>query len=283
MGNNELLCVRGFGQASEQSGKNHRRTKSRRQADSVPPSHPQTSLGVAPRDGPRAESSSTRAAALIFGGDLFLMMAMNEPRKLRLGVLLSGGGRTLTNLLQQIDAGRLAAQVTVVIASRPCKGIDLAQQARLPVHLVSRKQITDDREYSDRITALLDDAGVDLVVMAGFLSLWTIPLPYLGRVINIHPALLPSFGGKGMFGHHVHEAVLHHGCKVSGCTVHFVTNEYDQGPIILQKCVPVLEGDTPDTLAARVFEQECIALPQAIALCAAGRVRIDGNVVRISD
>jgi formyltetrahydrofolate-dependent phosphoribosylglycinamide formyltransferase len=207
---------------------------------------------------------------------------MSESRKLRLGVLLSGGGRTLTNILKHIDAGGLAAQVVVVIASRPCKGIELSQQARLPVHLVSRKEITDDVEYSARITALLDDAGVDLVVMAGFLSLWTIPLQYLGRVINIHPALLPSFGGKGMFGHHVHEAVLRHGCKVSGCTVHFVTNEYDQGPILLQRCVPVLENDTPDALAARVFEQECIALPEAIALCAAGRVRIDGNVVRIS-
>ncbi len=151
------------------------------------------------------------------------------------------------------------------------------------MHVVARKEIADDREYSSRITALLDAAGVDLVVMAGFLSLWTIPQAYDDCVINIHPALLPSFGGKGMFGHHVHQAVLRQGCKLSGCTVHFVTNEYDQGPIIIQRCAPVLEGDTPDTLAARVFEQECIALPDALRLFAQGRLTIDGQVVRVRE
>jgi len=99
--------------------------------------------------------------------------------------------------------------------------------------------------------------------------------------MNIHPALLPSFGGKGMYGHHVHEAVLARGCKVSGCTVHFVTNEYDAGPIIVQRAVPVLEGDDADTLAARVFEQECVAYPQAIRLFGAGKLRIEGSVVRV--
>ena len=99
--------------------------------------------------------------------------------------------------------------------------------------------------------------------------------------MNIHPALLPSFGGKGMWGHHVHEAVLNAGAKVSGCTVHFVTNEYDAGPIIVQRAVPVLEGDDPDTLAARVFEQECIAYPEAIRLFGQGKLRIEGSVVRV--
>jgi phosphoribosylglycinamide formyltransferase 1 len=122
---------------------------------------------------------------------------------------------------------------------------------------------------------------VELVVMAGFLSLWPIPPQFAGRVINIHPALLPAFGGHGMFGHHVHEAVLATGCKVSGCTVHFVTNEYDQGPIILQRCAPVLEGDTADTLAARIFEQECQALPDAIRLFAQGRLKVEGRRVSV--
>ena len=99
--------------------------------------------------------------------------------------------------------------------------------------------------------------------------------------MNIHPALLPSFGGKGMYGHHVHEAVLAHGCKVSGCTVHFVDNTYDTGPIIVQRTCPVLEGDTPDTLAARVFEQEKLAYPEAIRLFAAGRLQLDGQRVNI--
>jgi formyltetrahydrofolate-dependent phosphoribosylglycinamide formyltransferase len=176
------------------------------------------------------------------------------------------------NLQQRIDEGTLAARVSVVVASRPCRGLEWARQAGLDAHLVPYKT-TPPELYADTITARLDQAGVGLVVMAGFLSLWPIPSAYEGRVINIHPSLLPSFGGKGMFGHHVHEAVLRRGCKVSGCTVHFVTNAYDEGPILVQKAVPVLEEDTPDALAARVFEQETLALPEALQLLAEGRVR----------
>jgi formyltetrahydrofolate-dependent phosphoribosylglycinamide formyltransferase len=210
---------------------------------------------------------------------------MNSPGKtpLRLGVLLSGGGRTLVNLQEHIQDGRLGARICVVIASRPCKGLDLAGQLGLPAHLVSYKSRRDDQTYSDAITALLDQAGVELVVMAGFLSKWIIPPKYMGRVMNIHPALLPGFGGQGMYGHRVHEAVLQAGCKLSGCTVHFVNNDYDGGPIVLQTCVKVHEGDSPDDLAARVFEQEKLAFPQAIALYAAGRLRIDGRAVRVTD
>ncbi|MFB3890385.1 MAG: phosphoribosylglycinamide formyltransferase [Phycisphaerae bacterium] len=203
-------------------------------------------------------------------------------KHLRLGVLLSGGGRTLTNILSHIRDGRLPAEVAVVIASRPCKGIELSRQAGLDVHLVAYKEAPSLEVYSERITDILDWAGVGLVLLAGFLSPWLVPPRYAGRVMNIHPALLPSFGGHGMYGHHVHEAVLAAGCKVSGCTVHFVTNTYDEGPIIVQKCVPVLEGDTPDTLAARVFEQELIAYPEAISLFAQGRLRIEGHMVRIA-
>jgi len=200
---------------------------------------------------------------------------------LRLGALLSGGGRTLLNILERIDAGRLNAEVAVVIASRDCKGVERARAAGLDVHVVPYKQMPDVRTYSARLVELLDAARTDLVCLCGFLSLWQIPPRYEGRVMNIHPALLPSFGGKGMFGHHVHEAVLARGCKVSGCTVHFVTNEYDAGPIIVQKTVPVEEGDTPDALAARVFEQECIAFPEAIGLFGEGRVAIEDGVVRV--
>lgn len=209
-------------------------------------------------------------------------MISSTHRRLRLGVLLSGGGRTLTNILQRISEGRLDAQATVVIASRPCKGIELCKAAGLDVQLISWKEINDVEAYSVRICQALDAAGVDLVILAGFLSFWKLPARYEGKVLNIHPALLPSFGGKGMYGHHVHEAVLAAGCKVSGCTVHFVTNEYDAGPIVIQRCVPVEESDTPDTLAARVFEQECQAYPDAIQLYAQGRLRIDGRVVRIA-
>jgi len=165
---------------------------------------------------------------------------------IRLGVLLSGGGRTLLNILDRIKAGELPAEVAVVVASRQCKGVERSEAAGLDVRVIPYKEMPDTETYSRRICEVLDEAKVDLVVLAGFLSFWTIPDRYLGRVMNIHPALLPSFGGRGMYGHHVHDAVLAAGCKVSGCTVHFVNNEYDKGPIIVQRTAPVLEGDTPD-------------------------------------
>jgi formyltetrahydrofolate-dependent phosphoribosylglycinamide formyltransferase len=203
---------------------------------------------------------------------------------IRLGVLLSGGGRTLENILDHIRAGKLPAEVAVVIASRPgIRGIDVGKAAGVPTHLVRPKEYPTVEAYSDAMVKLLDDARVDLILLAGFLSYWIIPQRYLGRVMNIHPALLPSFGGKGMYGHHVHEAVLARGCKVSGCTVHFVNNAYDEGPIILQRAVPAYAEDTPDDLAARVFEQECIAYPEAIRLFAEGRLRVEGGVVHIDD
>jgi phosphoribosylglycinamide formyltransferase 1 len=210
-------------------------------------------------------------------------MTPRQPAKkpLRLGVLLSGGGRTLLNLLDEIRAGRLDAEVVCVMASRDCAGVGRARAVGLDVTVVPYRDMPNTEAYSARIVKLLDAARVDLVLQAGLLSFWSIPPRYEGRVMNIHPALLPMFGGKGMFGHHVHEAVLAQGCKVSGCTVHFVTNEYDSGPIVLQRCVPVLEGDTPDDLATRVFEQECIAFPEAIRLFAQGRLQVEGDVVRI--
>lgn len=199
---------------------------------------------------------------------------------IRIGVLLSGGGRTLGNICDEIDAGRLDAEVAVVIASRQCKGIERAQARSLAVHIVSYKEMPDTATYAARIVELLDDAGVGLVIQAGLLSLWHIPPQYEHRVMNIHPALLPKFGGRGMWGHHVHEAVLAAGEAESGCTVHFVTNKYDAGPIILQRTVPVQPDDDADALAARVFEQECIAYPQAIRLFAAGKLSVrDGAVV----
>jgi len=207
-------------------------------------------------------------------------------KTLRLGILLSGSGRTLENFLREIDGGRLAglAQVAVVIASRPgIRGIEIGEQAGVPVHLVRRKEFENVGAYSDAMVRILDGAEVDLVCLAGFLSYWILPDRYRGRVMNIHPALLPSFGGTGMYGHHVHEAVLARGCKVSGCTVHFVDNEYDAGPIVLQRPVPAYAEDTPETLAARVFEQECIAFPEAIRLFAEGRLRLDGRVVHVED
>lgn len=207
---------------------------------------------------------------------------MND-HAVRLGVLISGGGTTLTNLLASIRDGRLAAEVSIVIASRDCPGVDKAREAGLPCEVLPRRSFSSTAAFSDAVFERLRSAQVDLVTLGGFLSLLTIPPDFEQRVMNIHPALLPAFGGKGMHGRHVHEAVLARGCKVSGCTVHFADNEYDHGPIVLQKCVPVHDDDTPETLAARVFEAECAAYPEAIRLFAAGRLRVDAGRVLILD
>lgn len=202
-------------------------------------------------------------------------------RHLRLAALISGGGRTIVNLLDCIERGELDAEFVVAIASRPCSGVQRLRDRGLPVEIVPYQEMPDVETYSSAINALLDSAEADLVLMGGFLSFWWIPARYYGRTMNIHPALLPGFGGKGLFGRRVHEAVLAAGCKVSGCTVHFASNEYDAGPIIVQRCVPVLEGDIPETLADRVFAKECVAYPEAVRLFAQDRLRIDGNVVHV--
>jgi len=205
-------------------------------------------------------------------------------KSIRLGVLISGGGTTLMNILEYIKQGSLNAEVAVVICSRSTvTGVERAKKAGLNVKIIRKKDSPDIDEFSRRIEEELVAADVDLVVQGGWLCLWKIPARYENRVMNIHPALLPSFGGQGMWGHHVHEAVLAAGCKVSGCTVHFCTNEYDKGPIIVQRACEVRSDDTPDILAARVFEQECIAYPQAIKLFAEGRLRVQNCKVVIID
>ncbi|MHC4558506.1 MAG: phosphoribosylglycinamide formyltransferase [Planctomycetota bacterium] len=209
-------------------------------------------------------------------------LARQNEKTIRLGVLISGGGTTLMNILEYIKAGRLNAKVAVVISSRSTvAGVERAKNAGLEVKIVRKKDYPDIDEFSKRIEEELVVANVDLVIQGGWLCLWKIPARYENRVMNIHPALLPSFGGKGMWGHHVHEAVLKAGCKVSGCTVHLCTNEYDKGPIIVQRACQVKNDDTPDTLAARVFEQECIAYPQAIKLFAEDRLFVQNGIMKI--
>lgn len=183
----------------------------------------------------------------------------------------------MVNLHEKIKSQELDARIDVVISSRgDAVGVERARNAGLAVTVVERKALGDE-EFERGITRAVGD--VDLVCMAGFLSLWRIPERHRGRVVNIHPALLPEFGGKGMYGHRVHEAVLAAGKTESGCTVHFCDNEYDHGPIILQRRVRVLPGDTPDALADRVFEQECIAYPEAVRLFAQRRVKLEGKRV----
>lgn len=191
------------------------------------------------------------------------------PRPLRLAVLLSGSGRTLDNLLDRIRDGSLRAEVAVVVSSRAdVRGVHIAERAGIPVQVLPPAGRPLD-DWSGEIFAVCRGVEPDLVVMAGFLHLVRIPADFAGRVINIHPSLLPAFGGKGFHGMHVHRAVIERGCTVSGCTVHVVDDEYDHGRIVHQKTVPVLADDTPESLAARVFAAECVALPQAIARWAA--------------
>ena len=189
---------------------------------------------------------------------------MQDTEQLRLAVLLSGSGRTLDNLLDQIAAGRLPARVETVVSSRgDVRGVRIAARAGIPVQVLppAGRPLP---EWSDAVFAHCRAARADLVVMAGFLHLLRIPGDFAGRVINIHPSLLPAFGGRGFHGMHVHRAVLDRGCTVSGCTVHLVDDEYDHGRILLQATVPVLPDDTPDSLAARVFAAECETFPEAI-------------------
>lgn len=206
------------------------------------------------------------------------------PRPPRIGALISGGGSTLANFLAKIAAAELAAEVRLVIASRAdCAGVERARGAGLDYEIIERSGFGGTREYSRAIFDRCRDAGVDLVALAGFLNLIEVPDDFRCRVMNIHPALIPAFCGKGYYGHKVHQAVLDRGVKVSGCTVHFADNQYDHGPIIVQSCVPVLDNDTCDSLAARVFAAECQAYPEAIRLYAAGRLEVVGQRVLVRD
>lgn len=187
-----------------------------------------------------------------------------------LGVLISGGGRSLQNLIDVIGRGELPARIAVVVSSlSKVKGVERARAAGLPVEIARVQDHPSVEAFSERIVAALERHRVELACQAGFTAYWRIPERWIGRVMNIHPALLPNFGGKGFYGRRVHEAVLRSGARESGCTVHFADEQYDHGPIILQKTVPVLPGDTPETLAERVFGAECEAYPEAIRRVAA--------------
>jgi phosphoribosylglycinamide formyltransferase 1 len=204
-----------------------------------------------------------------------------EKEPIRLAVCVSGEGTSLQNLIDQIAARRLRATIVQVVASRPRIGaIPRAEAARIPLALAVRGT-SSQAAFSASVFDPIRRQKADLVVLAGFLSLVDIPHDYRGRVINIHPSLIPAFCGQGFHGASVHQGALDYGVKVSGCTVHFADEQYDSGPIILQHTVPVLEDDTPATLAERVFQAECQALPEAITLYAAGRLKLEGRRVRV--
>jgi formyltetrahydrofolate-dependent phosphoribosylglycinamide formyltransferase len=190
-------------------------------------------------------------------------------RPWRLGVLLSGSGRTLANLLTVIAAGALDAEVVCVVSSRAgVRGIEIAREQGIPAAAVTRKRHPDPVDHGRAILDVVAPFAPDLLILAGYLRQIAVPPAWAGRMLNIHPALLPQASayaaGRGRYGIHVHAAVLEHGDPVSGATVHVVTDDYDEGPPVLQREVPVLPGDTPEALAARVFAVECELYPEAI-------------------
>lgn len=174
----------------------------------------------------------------------------------KLAVLLSGSGRTLDNFHERISEGTLAAEIQVVVSNvASALGLEKAKRYGYPAFFA---------RDNEAINAILADFDIDLIALAGYLKLYTPPEALNRAVLNIHPALIPSFCGAGFYGHHVHEAVKAKGCTVSGCTVHFANESYDQGPIVLQRCVALEDSDTPDDIAARVFAVECELYPEAI-------------------
>ncbi len=194
-------------------------------------------------------------------------MATGRKTPLALGVLVSGGGRSLENLARVIANKELDASIALVVCNDPAAAaIARAQRLGLKLALIESRAYNHTTDFSRAVFAALEQSGCELAVLAGFLRLLEIPTAWEGRVINIHPSLLPAFGGKGFYGMRVHEAVIASKAKVSGCTVHYVNNEYDAGAILLQRQVPVEPSDTAESLASRVFEAEKVALPDAIRI-----------------
>jgi formyltetrahydrofolate-dependent phosphoribosylglycinamide formyltransferase len=208
---------------------------------------------------------------------------MSSPEPLRVAVLLSGSGTSLENLFEHIEQRALPARVVCVIASKESAGgLARADKRGVPALAIPRKKFADVKGFNDALHAELAKHDVQLVACLGFLSIFEPRERYRGRAINVHPALIPAFSGKGMYGQRVHEAVLARGCKISGATVHFVDDEYDHGPIIAQRAVEVRDGDTPETLAARVQAAERELVPEVVRAIAERRVRLHGETVRSS-
>jgi len=210
------------------------------------------------------------------------MSATDSRAPLRIGVLLSGAGTSFENLAERIDAGEVPAEIVVVVASKEkAGGLERARRRGIPAVAVPRKRHPDVGAFNDAIHTALEEHGAEFVALLGFLSPFETRGNFDGRALNVHPALIPAFCGKGFYGHRVHDAVLESGVKVTGATVHFVDAEYDHGPILLQEAVAVRDDDTPDSLAERVQAAERRLVPEAIRLFAEGRLAVEGRRVRI--
>lgn len=201
---------------------------------------------------------------------------------LNLAVLLSGSGRTLQNFIDRIEEGSLDAVIKLVISSKSgAYGLERAKKAGIPAFCVDRKEYSDPGDFVRKIYGHIEKHETGLIILAGFMHLFPVGPGWENRIMNIHPALIPSFCGRGFYGMKVHEAAIDYGVKISGCTVHFVDGEYDRGPIILQSPVPVKDSDMPEDLAERVFSEECRLYPEAVRLFGEGRLRVEGRRVFI--
>ena len=197
-----------------------------------------------------------------------------------IAVLLSGSGRTLENILNTIDD----INVEVVISSKNnVRGLEIAKKYNIESYVVKRNEYNSTREFSSQIDNILEGYQFSLIIMAGFLNLYDYPDKYNNKIMNIHPALIPAFCGKGYYGMKVHRAVHNKGVKITGCTVHFVDKKYDNGPIIIQKAVSIKADDTPEDIAKKVFNKECEAYPEAIRLFFNNQLMISGNKVYIKN
>ncbi|MBN1464422.1 phosphoribosylglycinamide formyltransferase [candidate division KSB1 bacterium] len=207
-----------------------------------------------------------------------------EVEPIRIVAFASGNGSNVRAIYDNIQRGSLSADLVGVISNNSgCGALQFARENSIPALHISLRQFSTAAAYEERLLNVLHERAPDLIVLAGYMKMMpeSIVRAFKNRMLNIHPALLPSFGGRGLYGHLVHEAVLDYGCKVSGVTVHLVDAEYDTGPPVLQRCVPVLDDDTPETLASRVLQEEHKIYSDAIQLFAEKRVQISGRSVRI--
>lgn len=205
-----------------------------------------------------------------------------EFKRIRIAVLASGRGSNLAAIIEAAQSGKLDGEVVVVISNKADAGaLNIARQYNIPTLHLSREQFSTEEEFDTAFLRAFEKYQVDIIALAGYMKKLSAKIvrAYKNKILNIHPALLPAFGGKGMYGLKVHQAVLDYGCKVTGVTVHIVDEEYDTGPPVLQECVPVYPEDTPESLAARVLEVEHRLYPQALQLFAEGRIEVQGRKV----
>jgi phosphoribosylglycinamide formyltransferase 1 len=207
--------------------------------------------------------------------------------QLKVAVMASGGGTNLQQLLDRFpnrDDSSAAARVVLVVSNKPGIGaLERASRAEVPGEVVDPAAFDNLVSFGESLIELYREHSIDLIVLAGYLKMIPANLivAYRNRIVNIHPALLPGFGGKGMYGRRVHEAVLVAGVKISGCTVHFVDEHYDHGPIIAQRPVPVFHTDTPESLAERILAEEHKVLPEVVEIIATGRIKVSGQIVQV--